>query len=230
VYGLQAPHVAGEDGFASIAEAAGHYVAHIRSIQPEGPYHLLGWSLGGLIAHEVAVQLQDADEEVALLSMMDSYRLSDEWLEHAIPSIADIIGEFGADLLGDGEELNPAMNLQDAAELLRSRPGPFAVLTVDHLERLYAGYTNGTVQAHGFRPRTFDGDLLFFTAAEDQINRTDPTRCASAWQPLVTGDIQDHEVPCRHSEMTTPESLAAIGPVLHRHLDGGSGTTKEAER
>ncbi|WP_228000598.1 amino acid adenylation domain-containing protein [Nocardia australiensis] len=230
VYGLQAPHVAGEDGFTSIAEAAGHYVAHIKSIQPDGPYHLLGWSLGGLIAHEVAVQLQEAGAEVGLLSMMDSYRLSDELLEHAIPGVAEIIGEFGVDMIGDGVDLDPSMELRDLAELLRSRPGPFATLTVDHLERLYTGYTNGTVQAHGFRPRTFDGDLLFFTAAEDEINRTDPARRAYAWEPFITGAIHDHTLPCRHSEMTTPESLAVIGPVLHRHLDGDSGTAKEADR
>ncbi|MEU7220071.1 amino acid adenylation domain-containing protein [Nocardia iowensis] len=218
VYGLQAPHVAGEDGFASITEAAGQYVAHIKSIQPTGPYHLLGWSLGGLIAHEVAVRLQADGDEVALLSMMDSYRLSDAWLEHAIPSVAEIIEEFGSDQLD--APLDPAMNLRDAAELLRARPGPFAALTVEHLERLYAGYTNGTLLAHGFRPRVFHGDLLFFTAAADAINRADPERRAAAWQPFVTGEIHDHELPCRHSAMTAPESLAAIGSVLRRALDG----------
>ncbi|MFI6957925.1 amino acid adenylation domain-containing protein [Nocardia sp. NPDC050408] len=221
VYGLQAPHVAGEDGFDSIGEAAENYVAHIKSIQPEGPYHLLGWSLGGLIAHEVAVQLQEAGEQVALLSMMDSYQLTDEWLEHAIPAVAEIIGEFGND--ADDVELDPRMTLRDAAELLRSRPGPFAALTVEHLEHLYAGYTSGTVLAHSFRPKTFDGDVLFFTAADDEINRTDPTRCAAAWAPFVTGTIHNHDLPCKHSAMTTPESLAVIGPVLNEHLEGGPG-------
>ncbi|MET7771004.1 amino acid adenylation domain-containing protein [Nocardia sp. NPDC005366] len=227
VYGLQSPHVAGEEGFASIVEAAEHYVARIMSIQPAGPYHLLGWSLGGLIAHEVAVQLQEAGEQVALLSMMDSYRLSDELLENAIPGVAEIIAEFGDDMREDGAELDPAMNLREAADLLRSRPGPFASLTVDHLERLYEGYTNGTVMAHGFRPRTFDGDLVFFSAADDEINRADPARRATAWESFVTGVIHDHPLPCRHAAMTTPESLGVIGPVLHRHLDGAAGTAKE---
>ncbi|MEV0296287.1 amino acid adenylation domain-containing protein [Nocardia sp. NPDC050710] len=227
VYGLQSPHVAGEDGFDSIAEAAGHYVAHIKSVQPSGPYHLLGWSLGGLIAHEVAVQLQEAGDQVALLSMMDSYQLSDEWLEHAIPSVAEIVGEFGSDLLDEGAELDPEITLSEAADLLHSRPGPFAALTVEHLERLYTGYANGTVLAHGFRPRTFDGDLLFFTAGADEINQADPARRAAAWEPFVTGAVLDHELPCRHAAMATPESLAVIGPVLHRHLDGANGTAKE---
>ncbi|WP_431970607.1 amino acid adenylation domain-containing protein [Nocardia sp. bgisy134] len=226
VYGLQSPHVAGEDGFSSLGEAADYYVAHIKSVQAEGPYHLLGWSLGGLIAHEIAVRLQESGDEVALLAMMDSYQLSDEWLEHAIPSVAEIIAEFGSDL-GDGDDLDPTMSLLDAAELLRSRPGAFSALTIEHLERLYAGYANGTVLAHGFRPRTFDGDVLFFTAADDEVNQSDPARCAAAWEPFVTGTVHDHELFCRHSAMTAPESLAVIGPVLNRHLEGEAGTTKE---
>ncbi|MEU7765827.1 amino acid adenylation domain-containing protein [Nocardia sp. NPDC049190] len=223
VYGLQAPHVAGEGGYDSIVETASHYVATLEAVQPQGPYHLLGWSLGGLIAHEMAVQLQEAGHEVALLSMMDSYLLSDEWLEHAIPSVAEIIGEFGSDEVG--AEIDPAMNLRDAAELLRSRSGPFEALTVEHLERLYVGYANGAVLAHGFRPRVFEGDLLFFTAGDDAINRADPDRRAASWQPFVTGDIHDHELRCQHSAMTTPDSLAVIGPVLRAWLE-----TKETHR
>ncbi|MGQ4599010.1 amino acid adenylation domain-containing protein [Nocardia sp. R6R-6] len=217
VYGLQAPHVAGQPGYGSIAEAASHYVHEIKAIQPEGPYHLLGWSLGGLIAHEMAVQLQAAGDEVAFLSMMDSYQLSQELLEHATPSISEIVGELGSDELG--AEIDPAMTLRDAAELLRARSGPFAALTVEHLERLYTGYHSGALLAHGFQPGVFDGDLVFFTAGDDEINRSDPDRRAGAWQPHVTGAVHDHELRCRHSAMTTPEALAVIGPVLRACLD-----------
>ncbi|WP_433590320.1 amino acid adenylation domain-containing protein [Nocardia sp. CA-145437] len=218
VYGLQAPHVAGEESHRTIAEAAKYYVAHMKSVQPEGPYHVLGWSLGGLIAHEVAVQLQAGGDEVALLGMMDSYQLSDQWLEEAVPSVASIIAEFGSDLLGGDADIDPRLTLQEAAELLRGRSGPFAALTIEHLERLYTGYENGAAQAHGFRPRVFDGDLVFFTAADDEINRADPARCAAAWQPHVTGVVHDQLVRCTHAGMTTPESLAVIGPVLRDQL------------
>ncbi|MGW4119094.1 amino acid adenylation domain-containing protein [Nocardia sp. NPDC004711] len=218
VYGLQAPHVAGEDSHRTIAEAAKHYVAHMKSVQPTGPYQVLGWSLGGLIAHEIAVQLQEAGDEVALLAMMDSYQLSDRWLEEAVPSVAAVVAEFGSDLLGGDADIDSRLTLTEAAELLRGRSGPFAALTVEHLERLYTGYENGAAQAHGFRPRVFDGDLLFFTAADDEINRADPDRCAAAWQPYVTGAVHDQLVRCTHAGMTTPESLAVIGPVLRDQL------------
>ncbi|WP_083868826.1 non-ribosomal peptide synthetase [Nocardia niigatensis] len=218
VYGLQAPHVSGEASHHTIAEAAEYYVAHMKSVQPQGPYHVLGWSLGGLIAHEVAVQLQEAGDEVALLGLMDSYQLSDRLLDQAVPSVASVVAEFGSDLLGGDAEIDPRLTLTEAAELLRGRSGPFAALTVEHLERLYTGYENGAVQAHGFRPRVYDGDMLFFTAADDEINRADPDRCAAAWQPYVTGAVHDQLVRCTHAGMTTPESLAVIGPVLRDQL------------
>ncbi|WP_036528383.1 amino acid adenylation domain-containing protein [Nocardia sp. CNY236] len=215
VYGLQAPHVAGEPDYTTITEAARNYVAMITTIRPQGPYYLLGWSLGGLIAHEVAVQLQQAGHEVAL-AMMDSYLLSDELIDQATPRVSEIVAEFGAEL---GEDIDPDLSVREAAALLRERPGPFAALTVEHLERLYAGYDNGAVLAHSFRPRIFDGDLVFFTAGEDEINRTQPDRNSATWQPFITGAVHDHELRCEHSRMTTPEALAVIGPVLRAWLE-----------
>ncbi|MBA4856424.1 amino acid adenylation domain-containing protein [Nocardia farcinica] len=223
VYGLQSPHVSGAAGFADMAEAAEHYVAAIRSIQPHGPYHLLGWSLGGLIAHEMAVQLRAAGEEVALLAMLDSHRLGERWMAVATPSAADILAEFGVEIEADAADLDPIA----AARLLRAQPGPFAALTDEHLDALFREYRTGTVLARDFRPRVFDGDLLFFHAAADEINRADPDRRAAAWSPYVAGTVHEHQVPCAHAAMTTPEALALIGPLLRGRLDGDPATTKE---
>ena len=46
----------------SIEFTAARYLEEVRKIQPEGPYHLAGWSLGGVIAHSMAVLLQAAGE------------------------------------------------------------------------------------------------------------------------------------------------------------------------
>ncbi|MEU6126725.1 amino acid adenylation domain-containing protein, partial [Streptomyces sp. NPDC047123] len=74
VYALQARGLDPADPCAAdIAEMAADYAARIRAVRPQGPYRLVGWSFGGLVAHEVAVRLQAEGAEVELLALLDSY-------------------------------------------------------------------------------------------------------------------------------------------------------------
>ena len=73
VYGLQASGLeAGETLAASIDQMAEDYLAAIRSVRPRGPYHLLGWSFGGLVAHAIAARLRRSGETVELLALLDT--------------------------------------------------------------------------------------------------------------------------------------------------------------
>jgi amino acid adenylation domain-containing protein len=72
-YGLQTPGLNDDkELYTDVQQLATHYVQEIRSVQPEGPYHLGGWCVGGIIAYEMARQLQEANQEVALLALLDS--------------------------------------------------------------------------------------------------------------------------------------------------------------
>jgi amino acid adenylation domain-containing protein len=69
VYGLQA----GPASHSGIEAMAAAYLAAVREVQASGPYHLAGWSLGGVVAYEMAQQLRRAGEEVDFLGLIDSY-------------------------------------------------------------------------------------------------------------------------------------------------------------
>ncbi|MGB8506860.1 MAG: amino acid adenylation domain-containing protein, partial [Pyrinomonadaceae bacterium] len=72
-YGLQAQGLDGKaEPHTSVEEMATEYVKAIRAVQPEGPYLLGGWSFGGVVAFEMAQQLQAQGQEVALLVMLDT--------------------------------------------------------------------------------------------------------------------------------------------------------------
>src|SRR5450432_1342480 len=74
IYGLQAKGNDGaEEPFERIEDLARYYLDAIKQLQSRGPYFLIGFSLGGLIALEMAQQLSSSGEIVALLAMMDSY-------------------------------------------------------------------------------------------------------------------------------------------------------------
>jgi thioesterase domain-containing protein len=57
--------------YTEIEQMAAHYVEELRSVQPEGPYFLGGYSFGGLLVFEVARQLMTLGERVALLALLD---------------------------------------------------------------------------------------------------------------------------------------------------------------
>ncbi len=73
VYGLQALGLDGRTApLDSVEKMAERYVREIRSVQPHGPYHLAGGSMGGIIAYEMAQQLMAAGETVGLLGLVDT--------------------------------------------------------------------------------------------------------------------------------------------------------------
>jgi thioesterase domain-containing protein len=218
VYGLQLPHlVANRPLPASVEEAAQVYVAEIRKVCPTGPYNLAGWSLGGLIAHEIAVQLRKSGDQVDLLVLLDSYPLSDidtatgDHPLNRVPSLGELVRELRPEIVLGEQDLEP----EHAATLLADQAGPFAALTGDHVERLYRGYLVSSGMAQRFVPGMFDGRMLFFAAA---VPDTGPELDPSVWRQYVSGEIIQHPVDFPHAQLASPEAFDVIGPVLETHL------------
>ncbi|MEM9447038.1 MAG: amino acid adenylation domain-containing protein [Cyanobacteria bacterium P01_E01_bin.6] len=72
VYGLQSREFDRELApILTIEEMAAHYIKAIQTIQPTGPYYLCGWSMGGIVAYEMAQQLQRDKQKVGFLALLD---------------------------------------------------------------------------------------------------------------------------------------------------------------
>ncbi|GIH92306.1 amino acid adenylation domain-containing protein [Planobispora siamensis] len=209
IYGLQARH---DPLPASLRELAADYVEQLRSVQPAGPYHLLGWSTGGVIAQEMAVQLRLAGQEVALLAVLDAYPA--EGLRD-LP-VSDEAEALEALLTMGGFAPDAAPTLEDAIEVLRREGSPLAGLTVETLRSLRDLYLNTNHLVRGLDTRVFDGDVLFFRATVDTI---DDALTADTWRPHVGGVIDNHDVACSHKDMTRPGPIAEIGAIVAARLE-----------
>ncbi|MGB8687456.1 MAG: alpha/beta fold hydrolase, partial [Microcoleus sp.] len=113
-YGLQSTGFNGEqEPKTSIEDMAAHYIEALQAIQPSGPYYLGGWSLGGIVAFEMAQQLRFRGEEVALLVLIDSYApAAINWHEEdndqtslLVHLARDMGGLFGKELPLSADEL-----------------------------------------------------------------------------------------------------------------------------
>src|SRR5690606_18563236 len=75
IYGLQAVGAVGNRTPLERVEAmASHYIAEMRELLPNGPYHLLGASFGGTVVYEMACQLAEAGQPPGLVVMVDTLR------------------------------------------------------------------------------------------------------------------------------------------------------------
>ena len=63
---------------------AENYIKEIKSLQPEGPYYLGGYCLGGVIAFEMAQQLKQAGDDISLLAMLETYNIQE--IPRTLPS------------------------------------------------------------------------------------------------------------------------------------------------
>lgn len=213
LYGLQAPNLDGGAPFPDSIEAmAAVYAAELRKVQPHGPYHLFGWSFGGNVVQEVAVQLQEAGEQVALLTILDAFPVAP--LDDLDSADRDtvfraLLGNLGVDGAAlDGEGAVDAATVRDEFRRTGSPLGALEPATIDHMVDNFAGQAR---LMRAYTPRTFDGPALFFTATEGRPAGTFGT---GLWAPYITGPIDNHDVPCAHARMMQPAAREQIGTTV----------------
>ncbi|MCX5387042.1 non-ribosomal peptide synthetase [Streptomyces sp. NBC_00083] len=227
LFALQARGLDGDGELpGSVAEMTADYLRLVREVQPHGPYHLLGWSFGGTVAHEMARQIQAAGEEVALLAMLDSHPTG-RFRHAGRPSDAEILSlaldgldldELAAAVPADpGAALGHGLPTADAVlELLRERGSVLGGLDPEALGRLVRVTANNLALAQGERPGRYRGRVLFFEALPGR--GADGVPLAELWSEHVDGPVENHPLDIPHSRFTTPEALTLIGPVLASHL------------
>ncbi|MFC9999419.1 amino acid adenylation domain-containing protein [Nocardia sp. NPDC127526] len=218
VYGLQDPYiVADESRPETVAAYADRYVREILDRFPGTTYNLLGWSLGGQIAHAMAVRLQELGHPVGLLALVDA---SPETGPHDAPEpepkeVAEAVGRI---LGGWREALGlddiPAIdNLEEFYALLADRITRAGVLTPRHVERVLESFSNPVP----YTPGRFTGDALLFTSAREPGR----DRLADTWREYITGRIDRVPIDAWHTGMLNADKSTEIAPILESRLPAG---------
>ncbi|MEO3871996.1 amino acid adenylation domain-containing protein [Nonomuraea sp. B12E4] len=214
IYGLQARGLAVPEPLpASVEEAAEDYLAHIRTIQPSGPYHLLGWSYGGLVAHEIAARLEAAGEHVAFLANLDAYAGDDGG---PAPGDAELLARILAHC--GYVNLSPAeLTVTRAAELLRTAGSPLAGLGETVLANLLPIMRNHGRLISRYRPPSVRAGMLLMVATRG-LTRSQVAERQEMWRAHTGGALLVHEIDCDHEAMLDQGPLDLIGRWIARHL------------
>ncbi|AGJ58827.1 amino acid adenylation domain-containing protein [[Kitasatospora] papulosa] len=225
VYGLQTPNLDGTRPFPDSIEAmASVYAGELRAVQPHGPYHLLGWSFGGNVVQEVAVQLQEAGEEVALLTILDAFPLAP--LDDLDSASRDTVFRALLSNMGVGQDALEADVPVEASAVqrqFRANGSPLGALEPATIDAMVDNFAGQARLMRRYTPRVFHGPVLFFTATE---GRPADTFGLSLWGPYIDGPIENHDVACAHAQMMQPAAREQIGTTVTAVLDAGRHTER----
>ncbi len=216
VWGVQHPGLDPDRPLPENLDAlARDYVRHVVARVPQGPVHLAGWSVGGIIAQAMAVELAAIGREAGLVALLDSYP-ADAWRDEPEP---DPVAALRALLAIAGHDPDAHLDLdtrEKVVDFLRATettlgalPGP----VLDGIVRLVTD-TNRLVRTHRHRPMA--GRLTHIRAALDHAGTP---LGPEMWRPHA-GGVDMLEVPFTHPHMTSPEASALIAPDLARRMDG----------
>jgi thioesterase domain-containing protein/acyl carrier protein len=175
----------------SIRDMAVNYADRIQANHPAGPYRLLGWSFGGVVAHAVAVELERRGAVVARLILLDAEPSLRSMASHAV----------------DREQLDELVREQGDREFARHS---------QLLDQIVGNFNTNVALYRDHEADVFNGDLTVFSAARDESDRS--SFLEQRWRPNVAGDIIVHSVDCSHHAMLTAESFATYGKQLSELL------------
>jgi len=220
----QIPHN-GEAPPASIRDMAKNYADRLETVYPADAYNLLGWSFGGVVAHQLAVELRRRGCAVQRLILLDPVHGNGQI--HTVSDKTDIENRIlqrflqltGIDVADDAQPLT----YQRAQELIHQHRDHDAGLVLPPralLEHMVASAHANQYYLAEHTPDVFDGDIAIFTAARSE-NGGDPS-LQQAWRPYVTGDISQYPVDCDHNDMLTPTTLRTYAHQLNQSLQGES--------
>jgi enterobactin synthetase component F len=225
VYGLQSRGLRSSEQLPdSIEQIAADYLTEIRHVQPEGPYRLVGRSLGGLIGHAIVERMEAQGLEVEMLAMIDSYLFTGG--ELAGPrSEAEEVRAVMSFLNTHPLDENTPQTLKELAAVLVQTYDPQSIPLFQEIIRsnpqfiqnLCAVMINHLALARQYIPGKINVDLLYFQAMEKK-GELDVIvdRSPSAWRRFIGGRIEVHELACHHDGVLDSVPAAQIGNTLRQ--------------
>ncbi len=236
VYGMQAVGLDGhQSAYDRVEDMAAHYIKEIRGIQPHGPYHLGGSSVGGLIAYEVGAQLRRSGEEVNLIALFDTYApgypipipgrskigvkflgLADR-IQHHVDTLRLLeSGKRGPYLVAKATKVRNAVRRSYIKTKRKLARGILSSLGRQLPDALVVTQNAIAVAARTYRPLPYHGDLLLFRATKQirGMHRDDTL----GWSNYAEGKLEIHEVNGSHGTIVAEPRVRFVVPELQRIL------------
>lgn len=198
-YGLQSQGLDGKQPLHSrIEDMAAHYIEEMRTAQPMGPYHLGGFSMGGLVAYEMAQQLFAQGEDVAALVLFDTYATNPKPVK-----LMDVLR-------------HPSQWAQLPEELRKKiRRTMLAWRLPEYLKKVMR--TNAHAAEH-YQLRPYSGKAYLLRADDGWLVKEDPY---AKWSELL-GELETIEIGGAHMDILREPQVRHLAECLKGCMDSAA--------
>lgn len=206
-YGLRYPRKGGKRiPYATIEGIAAHYVKEILEHQPQGHYYLGGYSLGCLVAFEMAQQLLESGRQVRLLVFLDMqlYRSRKPGFFLKIGA-RELMERYGLSQV----VLKAPKIVAKRFYLLAKRFAPDSIWPLNILDA-------SRLARDAYVPKAYPSRVIFLQTKENRRSR-------EKWENLVAGGIESHEVPGDHLTLLKEPYVQVLAEKLKECLSEAQG-------
>jgi thioesterase domain-containing protein/acyl carrier protein len=224
-YAIQSPGGDAEpEHLATFEQMAQLYIQAIQRVQPSGPYQLGGWSLGGLLAWEIARQLTAIGESVGMLALIDTYPPSRAQTEpgNDSPSMLALFADDMARMFGGASEDESKqfqqLGLEQQLIFVQDGLAKYGIVPKDRAQQETAAllkvFTRNVQAMEDYQLRRVDQHVVLVAAAEADA----PEQLAGDWKKWAGGGVNFSLVPGNHYSMIRQPNVAAIAEALQRGI------------
>jgi thioesterase domain-containing protein len=216
IYGIQARGFSDDRRLPeTFDELIAESLAQIRHVRAHGPYRLLGWSFGGILAHVLATRLQAEGERVDRLVLFDSYppvkRPPDPARREPEPRGIWHDLAMATDLTIPSEPADLVLDADTIHALARAQSHILGSLPLHQLEQVAAVMANNSRFMPTLKIEPFDGDILLYVVTRRHPDFDSKSMNPTAWVPYCHGTIRTIAIDATHNKMLMPEALKQIG-------------------
>jgi amino acid adenylation domain-containing protein len=222
VYGLQSKGLQQDEAVETELQAmATHYVEVMRAVQPRGPYFIVGWSMGGVVAFEMSRQILIQGDSIDLLAVIDTPtpRLL---RKNNLPTddlgfLLELIGAFNVSaerLSIIGEELRrlePDEQLRFVLNMAVKAGRVERSITLSQFKKFLGVYKANRIALHNYEAQPYDVKVVLFKGEGSGAKWKHPSL---GWDELASGGVEERIIPGNHRTLMLEPNVGKLAAEL----------------
>ncbi|HEY6226590.1 MAG TPA: amino acid adenylation domain-containing protein, partial [Verrucomicrobiae bacterium] len=227
-FGIRSP----QEPFDKIEAMAAYYIRALKEVQPQGPYQLGGFCFGGIVAYEMARQLEAAGDQVSLLAILESGPPNLDKLRDHLPRSArfsiENVYENLRDFVSHPTREQLAMVKRKARKVREkfarrngeaaNQPPPALneLIDMSKYPKDYVKYAETHWKAlESYIPGSYNGTIHLFRARKQPLRITDPSL---GWNVVAPGHVKIEVIPGTHESMVTDPNVQILAKKIQETI------------